>query len=202
MSNNRFTDRLADYVPVNARITAFYQAYPTGSLQSEIVELSDKRVVMKASAFRTPDDIRPAIGYATQTIPGTTPYTRSSEIENCETSSWGRALAALGFEVKRSIASRDEVESKSGETAPDDRVSLDALSDTERAIADHARRAAYGLAYDELTGFLKQRGFRSWSDFSARGKTHFSEFTELVSDFDLQSRVLGAEDELLAEVGD
>jgi hypothetical protein len=30
--------------------------------------------------------------------------------ENAETSAWGRALAALGFEVQKAVASREEVE--------------------------------------------------------------------------------------------
>ena len=67
---------------------------------------------MRGIAYRTPDDARPGIGTSSLTIPGKTPYTRDSEIENCETSAWGRALAALGFEVKRSVATADEVAAK------------------------------------------------------------------------------------------
>ena len=103
-----------DYVGVNERIIAFREKYPEGVLQSEIIELSEKRVVIRALAYRTPDDIRPGIGHSALGIPGTTPYTRGSELENAETSAWGRAIAALGFEVKKSVASRNEIESKSG----------------------------------------------------------------------------------------
>src|SRR6476661_5567255 len=90
----------ADYIPVNDRIAAFYEKYPEGSIQSEMVELSETRVVMRAYAYRTPDDPRPGVGYSSLEIPGRTPYTKGSEIENCETSAWGRAIAALGFQVK------------------------------------------------------------------------------------------------------
>ena len=100
---------LSDYVMVNERITAFREKYPEGSLQSEIVDLRDDLVVIKAFAFRTPDDPKPGIGHSALKIPGATPFTRGSEIENAETSAWGRALAALGFEVKRGIASAEEV---------------------------------------------------------------------------------------------
>lgn len=105
-------DIMKDYVPVNERIGAFLAKHPDGSLQSELVELNDTRVVMRAYAYRTPDDARPGIGYSSLEIPGRTPYTRGSEIENCETSAWGRAIAALGFEVKRGIASAEEVRNK------------------------------------------------------------------------------------------
>jgi hypothetical protein len=101
-----------DYIPVADRIAAFYAKHPEGSLQSEMVELSDTRVVMRAYAYRTPDDPRPGIGYSSLTIPGATPFTRGSEVENCETSAWGRAIAALGFEVKRGIATAEDVRNK------------------------------------------------------------------------------------------
>lgn len=102
----------ADYIQVNERIIAFREKYPDGCLQTEIIELSDSRVTMRAYAYRTPDDTRPGIGHSTLGIPGLTPYTKGSELENCETSAWGRALAALGFEVKRAVASAEEVASK------------------------------------------------------------------------------------------
>jgi len=101
-----------DYVQVNERIEAFYAKYPEGSLRSEIVEMTESRVVVKAWAYRTPDDKRPATGHSYLGIPGSTNFTKGSELENAETSAWGRALAALGFEVKRGIASREEVKNK------------------------------------------------------------------------------------------
>ena len=107
--------KMDDYVPVNERIDQFYRAHPEGSLQTEIVELTSSRVTVKAYAYRTPDDPRPGVGHSSLDIPGSTPYTRGSEIENTETSAWGRAIAALGFEVKRGIASREEVSNKQPE---------------------------------------------------------------------------------------
>lgn len=98
-----------DYVPVNERIEAFYQKHPEGSLQSEIVEHTETRVTVKAYAYRDRDDQRPGTGLSSETIPGSTSFTKGSEVENAETSAWGRAIAALGFEVKRGIASREEM---------------------------------------------------------------------------------------------
>lgn len=101
-----------DYVQVNERIVAFKKEFPQGCLQSEIVTLTDKLVVVKGIAYRTPYDQKPGIGHSSLEIPGKTPYTRGSELENAETSAWGRALAALGYEVKRGIASKEEVDNK------------------------------------------------------------------------------------------
>jgi hypothetical protein len=103
---------MSDYIEVNERIIAFKAAHPEGSLQAEIHTLTDKLVVMKAYAYRTPDDERPGVGWSSLQIPGATNFTRNAEVENCETSAWGRAIAALGFEVKRGIASKQEVANK------------------------------------------------------------------------------------------
>lgn len=107
-----------DYVQVHERIAAFYAKYPEGSLQSDIVVHTDNLIVMVAKAFRSPADERPGIGHSSLEIPGHTSFTRGSEIENCETSAWGRAIAALGFEVKRGIATQEEVDNKRGEAPP------------------------------------------------------------------------------------
>jgi len=103
-----------DYVPVADRIAEFYRKHPEGSLQSEVLTLTDNLVLVKAWAYRTPDDTRPGIGHSSLGIPGSTPYTRGSEAENAETSAWGRAIAALGFEVKHGIATAEDVRNKSG----------------------------------------------------------------------------------------
>lgn len=111
---NKYADRLGDYVEVKDRVAEFFQRFPEGSLQSEVVELTDSRVTVKAWAYRTADDQRPGTGLSFLNIPGSTPYTRGSEIENAETSAWGRALVAVGIAAGKSLASRDEIESKGG----------------------------------------------------------------------------------------
>lgn len=118
---------LSDYVEVSERIERFYEKHPEGSLQSrwETVELDGQHfVVCDASAYRTADDKRPGQGTAWEPFPGKTPYTKDSELMNAQTSAWGRAIAALGFEVKRGIASANEVRARSG-SDNDDRPASD-----------------------------------------------------------------------------
>ena len=116
-----------DYIDVAARIAEFRDKYPTGSLQQvkyEFVQVAGKDwIVFTAAAFRTPEDLRPGIGTAWEPIPGPTPYTRDSEVQNAETSAWGRAIvAALAADTKKSpIASAEEVrnrEVKSSDSKP------------------------------------------------------------------------------------
>ncbi len=47
-------------------------------------------------------------------FPGKTPYTKDSELMNAETSAWGRALASLGYEIHRGIATKQDVQARSG----------------------------------------------------------------------------------------
>lgn len=117
---------LKDYVDVAERIRAWYEAYPNGRIETSILSHTDNRVTVKALVFRGElHDINPkdrpynyeeraaGIGHSSMAIPGSTPYTRGSEIENCETSAVGRALVMAGLPSKR-IASDDEIKSKGG----------------------------------------------------------------------------------------
>ncbi len=172
MSN--FNPADSGYVEVKDRIEAFYKKFPEGSLQSEIVMLSDVRVVVKAVAYRFPEDDKPGIGHSGLTIPGTTSFTKGSELENAETSAWGRAIAALGFEVKRSIATSDEIRTKqSDEPQQQASAAPAAQADPQKAtqaqknlIRAKAREA--GLSDDELKALR----------VSATGKQSSAQFTK------------------------
>ena len=103
---------LSDYVDVAERIRIAKEVYPELSLQSEwTYEVFDGQtyIIVKAFAYRTPDDQRPGVGLAWELLPGKTPFTKGSEIMVGETSAWGRALAALGIEVRK-VASKQEVQ--------------------------------------------------------------------------------------------
>ena len=65
---------------------------------------------MKASVYRSIEETEPsATGFAYEKE-GSSFINKTSFIENCETSATGRAIANLGLSVRKSVASRDEVE--------------------------------------------------------------------------------------------
>ena len=107
---------LDGYVDVPARIRAAAAKYPEFSLSSDwtFVTLGDKTyIVVTAKAYRHPLDPAPGVGHAAELYPGKTPYTRDSELMNAETSAWGRAIQALGFDFGK-VASTEEVKLAKG----------------------------------------------------------------------------------------
>jgi hypothetical protein len=119
MTDKKFA--LGDYVEVKDRIAMFYEAHPDGRLVTDRAELwqDDEvpRVVVKALAYRTADDPHPGVGWSWMVLPGSTPYTKGSELENTETSAWGRAIGSLGIGIGGGIASAQEVRNKAGEAS-------------------------------------------------------------------------------------
>lgn len=121
----------ADYIDVATRIAEIRgtadREYPEGSFQPldpsqpyRIEEIDGQTYIVYVAAFyRTPDDPRPGVGAAWEYVPGKTPYTRGSELQNAETSAWGRALVAtLAADTKRGIASHEEVRNRRADQDP------------------------------------------------------------------------------------
>lgn len=96
-----------DYVEVNERVKAFRMLFPNGIIGTEIVEMQDGIVTIKATIADNEGHIL-ATGHA-QEKEGSSFINKTSYIENCETSAVGRALGMLGIGIDTSIASSDEV---------------------------------------------------------------------------------------------
>ena len=96
-----------EYVEVNERLKHFRSTLKGWCLTSDIVELDEKRCVIKATVWDDNGNIR-ATGHAYETE-GSSFINKTSFIENCETSAWGRALANLGIGLDTSVASFEEV---------------------------------------------------------------------------------------------
>jgi pyruvate/2-oxoglutarate dehydrogenase complex dihydrolipoamide acyltransferase (E2) component len=103
---------LDDYVTVHERIEKFYAKYPTGRLTTTILEHNAETgfILIRAEAYRDADDALPAATGHAYELRSAGHVQASSYVEVCETSAIGRALALLGFEVRRGVASREEME--------------------------------------------------------------------------------------------
>lgn len=96
-----------DYIPVNERIKEFRAKHPNYSLISEIMNLTEDSCIIKASVLDENGVVK-ATGFA-QEDRTSSMVNKTSFVENCETSAWGRALGNFGIGIDVSIASAEEV---------------------------------------------------------------------------------------------
>jgi hypothetical protein len=88
---------LEEYTPVSERIKAFWIDHPNGAIHSELVFDDGKRCVVKTVLWLDKNDAQPTTtDYAEETLTDRG-VNSTSRIENCCTSSQGRALAAAGY---------------------------------------------------------------------------------------------------------
>lgn len=127
-----------NYVMVNERIAHFRtsEEYKGWSLITELVELKEDSCTFKAVVFDDKGNIR-ATGFA-QEDKSSSMINKTSFIENCETSAWGRALGCLGIGISESIASAEEVQM--------------AISKQEQIIQDELVGGAYVLKGGKYNG--------------------------------------------------
>lgn len=100
------------YAQVNERIKAFRKVYPTGSILTNIEEVRDDYVRIR-TMVQNENGVVIATGTASEMITGDNSkdyINKTSMIENCETSSVGRALGFAGFGVDTAIASAEDIE--------------------------------------------------------------------------------------------
>jgi hypothetical protein len=100
---------ISNYVEVNVRVDKFWKDYPDGAIRTEIISFANGVIVMKADVFKIAENRNPdATGHAYEKE-NSTQVNKTSAVENCETSAVGRALGIMGYEIKKSIASKEEV---------------------------------------------------------------------------------------------
>ena len=96
-----------NYTCVAARISAFRELCPVGTISTEILSLADGVVTMKTTITDENGKVL-ATGMAQEKE--TSSYiNKTSYIENCETSAVGRALGMLGIGSDEQMASAEEV---------------------------------------------------------------------------------------------
>lgn len=159
--------QMNDYIDVAERIVEFRSKHPDGSLQQIGLDFREVAgqwwVIFTAAAFRSPDDQRPGHGTAWEPIPGKTPFTKGSEVQNAETAAWGRAIvAALAGDTKRGVASAQEVRNRREDqkaeerlTAAKRRVAAVAPKDKDLKVWVPAAMAARGLDPNDYSDLVK-----------------------------------------------
>ena len=127
-----------EYVEVNERLKYFRSHYPNHTLTSEVIEKTPDSILI-LTTIRNENGVAVATGLAEE-IKGSTFINKTSYVENCETSSWGRALGNLGIGLDTSVASAEEVQN----AIANQKEVLKFDSDKYRKIAEKLKR-------DEIT---------------------------------------------------
>ena len=96
------------YVLVNERLKYFRENFKNWALETEVLELNQERCVVKA-VIKDEEGRTRATGLAYE-LASSSYINKTSYIENCETSAWGRALGNLGIGIDTSVASAEEVQ--------------------------------------------------------------------------------------------
>ena len=99
-----------EYKTVAKRVEEFRNEFPNYYLTSEIIKLDDDQCVVKAFIGSHNDDGTSQV-YATghaQEFRNSSFINKTSYVEVCESSAWGRALANFGY-AGSELASADEV---------------------------------------------------------------------------------------------
>jgi hypothetical protein len=157
---------LSNYVEVNTRIEKFWEKYPDGRIATDIVSFENGVIVIKASVYKAAGNEQPdATGHAYEKE-GSSYINKTSAVENCETSAVGRALGILGFEIKKSVASREEV-----------------------ANAVHQQK-------DDNYKILKKELMKKYKGDAAKAKAEFEKIMALEKDNDLEAVEAELEKEL------
>jgi len=136
-----------DYAPVADRIALFYERFPTGRIETHLIERSARGVVFRAAVYRGPGERRPAAtGWAAERE-GDGEINTVACLENTETSAVGRALANLGFTASRQRASAEEMAKVARERA-------------RRAVSPAARDLVRLIRAAERVGWPEEEGAR------------------------------------------
>lgn len=148
-----------EYITVAERIDKFYATYPKGRIVTSIVEHNQETgfVLIRAEVYREPDDALPAATGHAYELRSAGHVQAGSYVEVCETSSVGRALALLGFEVKRGVASREEAQRGQQKAQAPTQIktvpgtpAVKAINESSTELSMQILAAADALGYDPV----------------------------------------------------
>ena len=101
---------LESYETVESRLAKFWKDHPNGRVATKLEYRDERSFIVYSEIYFDKDDVYPtATGYAEEIV-GASPVNRTSALENCETSSLGRALSNCNYASQGKRPSREEME--------------------------------------------------------------------------------------------
>jgi len=122
------------YVTVNSRLKYFRENYEDYQLVSEVLSNEGGKCLIKASVINDKGVvIATGHGFEDETKG---PVNKTSHVENCETSAWGRALGNFGIGIDAAVASYEEVANAiKQQEEPRKKVPKDSVCAAEQSIS-------------------------------------------------------------------
>lgn len=102
---------LADYQTVQERVNLFRETFPTGRIVNKMVHIDESNIIVECSIYLLSEDTEPTCVDLAHEVKDSSPVNKTSWVENCTTSSTGRAISLLGgpFSPKGKRPSREEM---------------------------------------------------------------------------------------------
>lgn len=133
-----------EYTTVPERIDQFREDHPDWTLKAHIVERGD--VILMKAVVKNAEGKTVGVGHAEE-VRGSSKINQTSALENCETSAWGRALAACGYggdqaasaeEVSQAIIQQERLDAVSRVLAHNEAVRnhFESIMAIKQALAD------------------------------------------------------------------
>lgn len=188
------------YVQVNERLKWFRENVDGYGLITEIIQLDENSCTMQAKIV-SKDGFVVAMGTAHEERDDkASMVNKTSYVENCETSAWGRALGNFGIGIDESIATADEVLRA---IAKQDQIAQneDKQAKTAQPTADNST-----LSLEEAQAFTTKSGKR-FSDLTIEQLEYIidhtsSDRTAMAAHLVLDSKQLVGDLEELPNVGE
>lgn len=158
------------YAEVSERVLAYRKVYPNRRIETEILELTENSIRMKATVYNDENEIL-ATGHAGETKSGI--INNVSMIENCETSAVGRALGFAGFGIDGGIASEQEMKKVEDYKLANKKIEVydkmhisesDAITILKSAIGDLMRKQ--GVVKQELEVAVRNQTWTELEDLN------------------------------------
>lgn len=147
---------LSNYETVEQRLVRFWTAYPDARIETCMMNYDGDSCIFRAELYRHADDPKPmSVGYAHE-IHSDRGVNSTSFVENCETSSIGRAISncpiqSQGNGPRPSRQEMEKVQRMGGNLAPTDRPSAEPSSSDPKV---HVPRGAF--ATSKQIGYIKK----------------------------------------------
>lgn len=152
-----------EYELVANRLARFRAEHADWSIKTEIVDLTDVHVVVRAEIWNA--DRVMATGHARELF-SQGPINRTSGLENAETSALGRALALLGYAGGADIASAEEMRQQAFQTKV-----------LEREVDDYFHRIVDAVRAEDVFGYVelwrelsRDAQIAMWGKFNSKQK--------------------------------